>query len=169
MNFKTIRSEIVATSVYARGEQVGVNVPVILPAITPETVTVQAAGGKIVLPIWQQLTAMEATVTLKGLDDSFLKSITPRPFDLIVNSVQTAIEADGTSDYDSIKAYMRVIPKSAPAVTAATSAVIENKLAFSVLSYKLEVNGQVYLDIDVPKGRCIIDGNDYMDKVRSLI
>ena len=116
MKFQELKGACIASSVYAKGEQIGYNIPIKLPEVTPVIVEIQAAGGKLELPVWQQVEAMEASITKTGVSKEFLESLTPEPFDLISNVAQQSVSADGTSTAQHIKAFMRVIPKSAPGV-----------------------------------------------------
>lgn len=169
MKFQELKGACIASSVYAKGEQIGYNIPIKLPEVTPVIVEIQAAGGKLELPVWQQVEVMEASITKTGVSKEFLESLTPEPFDLISNVAQQSVSADGTSTAQHIKAFMRVIPKSAPGVEITAGEASENELPFTVLSYQLYVDGNKYLDIDVVKGVCWINGKDYSESIRSML
>lgn len=169
MTFKDLKGAYIATSVYAAGDQIGVNIPVTLPEITPVTAEIQAAGGKIELPVWQKVEAMEASITLTGIDKNFLRAMTPEPFDLIINIAQQSVAADGSSSVDHIKVFLRVVPRSAPSLAVTPDESGENELPFSVLSYQLYLNGEKLFEIDVLKGKCLINGKDYSKAIHSIL
>lgn len=169
MNYQALKAECVASSVYASGEQVGTNIKVTLPEVTPQIIEVNAAGGKLEIPVWQQLSAMEASITKEGLDKAFLESIKPEAFDLIVNIVQKSVDSDGTSKHEHVKVFLRVIPKGIPSFDITPGEQGEKQIAFSVLSYQLSVEGKAYMHIDVLKGKCEINGKDYMSDVVSML
>ena len=169
MNFQALKAECIATSVYASGVYGGRNLKVTLPEVTPQTIEVNAAGGKLELPIWQQLAAMEASISKEGLDKSFLEAIKPEAFDLIINIVQKSVDADGTAAYEHVKVFMRVIPKGIPGMDITPGEQGEKQISFTVLSYQLSVDGTTYLHIDVVKGKCEVNGKDYMSEVNSML
>lgn len=169
MNFQALKAECIATSAYASGVQVGRNLKVTLPEVTPVTIEVNAAGGKLELPIWQQLEAMEASLSKEGLDKSFLETIRPEAFDLIFNIVQKSVDADGTATYEHVKVFLRVIPKGIPGMDMTPGEQGDKQISFSVLSYQLSVEGKTFLHIDVVKGKCEVNGKDYMNEVNSML
>lgn len=169
MNYQPLLGDCIASSVYANGEQRGLNVQCSLPEISYATIETQAAGGKLELPVPQQIQAMEASVTKNGMDDSFLAMIKPEPFDLIINVAQKVTESDGTSKHSHIKSFLRVIPKGIPAHEFNPGENSDRQITFSVLSFRQLVDGQEILNIDVPKGICSIGGTDYMSDIRSML
>lgn len=169
MTFQDLSGAVIATSVYASGTQIAGNIPVKLPEITPKLVEITAAGGTLEIPVWQLIDAMESSISKTGLDKSYAQVITPEAFDLIINIVQQSVSADGTTTPQHIKAYQRVIPKSAPGLELTPGESGENEITFSVLSYQLYLDGSKVLDIDVPKGICFVGGKDYSEGVRNML
>ncbi len=169
MNIQNLKGAVMATSVYAAGVQIGVNVNVTLPTITPASAEVTAAGGTINLPVTSKIEAMECTVTKTGIDKAWLQAVKPEAFDLIVNIVQQNIAPDGKTTPEHIKAFMRVVPSAVNGLDASYGEVSENELTFSVLSYKLTVNGETYTHVDPVKGLFIVKGYDYNDDIKSML
>lgn len=169
MKVTALKGAVLATSVYSGGSQIGVNVTISLPEVTPATTEVTAAGGTLELPVLNKLDAMEATVTKQGIGAAWLNALKPEPVDLIANIVQQSVSADGTSTPQHIKAYLRAVPKTIPAVEATYGEALEGDITFSVLSYKLTKDGKTYLHIDPVKGIYKVNGKDYAEQVRAMI
>lgn len=169
MKIQELKGAILATSVYCGGVQIGVNVAVTLPEVLPETTEVTAAGGTVELPVYSKLQGMEATVTKQGIDKAWLKAVTPDPQDLIVNIVQQSVSPDGISTPEHIKAFLRVVPKGSPGVEASYGEASENEIAYTVLSYRLTVNGSTFLHADPVKAIYEVNGKDYMGNIKSML
>ncbi len=169
MKIQNLKGAILATSVYAGGTQIGVNIAGTLPEVAPETTEVTAAGGIIELPVLSKLQAMEASITKQGIDAAWLKALQPEPFDLIMNFVQQSVSPDGTSSIDHIKAFMRVVPKVIPGIEGTYGEASENEITFSVFNYRLTVNGSTYLHADPVNGIYKVNGKDYMSKITSML
>ncbi len=169
MNIQNLKGAVMATSVYAAGTQIGVNVHITLPTLTPTSAEVTAAGGTINLPITSKIEAMECTITKTGIDKEWLKAVKPEAFDLIANIVQQSVAPDGRTTPDHIKAYMRVAPSAINGLEASYGETSENELTYSVLSYKLTVNGETYTHVDPVKGFFIVGGHDYNDAIKSML
>ncbi len=169
MNIQNLRGAILASSVYANGTQIGVNCHVVLPVVAPTSAELTAAGGLINMPVHSKVEAMTCTVTKTGLDKEWLAAAKPEAFDLIANIVQQSVAPDGTTKPEHIKAYMRVVGSALNGLDATYGEVSETELPFSVLSYKLTVDGETYMHVDPVKGLFIVAGKDYNDGIRSML
>lgn len=169
MKVTSLKGAVLATSIYSGGSQIGVNVTISLPEVTPSTTEVTAAGGTLELPVLTKLDAMEASLTKQGIDSEWLKALKPEPMDIIANIVQQSVAPDGTSTPQHIKAYLRAVPKTMPAIEATYGEAIEGEITFSVLSYKLTSDGSTFLHIDPVKGIYKVNGKDYAAKVKAMI
>lgn len=169
MKIQNLKGAILATSVYCGGKQIGVNVTITLPEVTPETTEANAAGGTIELPVCSKIAAMESTVSKQGVDPEWLQTLSHDPQELIANIVQQSVSPDGTSTTDHIKAFMRVALKSIPGIEASYGEASENELPFSVFSYRLVINGRTYLHADPVNAIYKVNGKDYMSKITSML
>lgn len=169
MRVQDLKGAVAATSVYFNGRQLAVNATVSLPNPTPTISEVTAAGGTVEIPVHSKIDPMECTITLHGVDKAWLNAITPEPGDLIVNIVQTSVSANGVSEPEHIKAYMRAVNKTEPGIEASYGENIEPELVFSVLSYRQTVNGETYRHFDPIKGIYKVNGKNYADKITAMI
>lgn len=169
MNTELLKLSCVASSVYKGSDLVGRNVTITLPAVTPATVDVMAAGGTITMPIWQRIGAMETTVSTQGIDDQYAALVTPEPFDLVYNIVQQAVQSDGTSKSEHIKTFSRVIPKVQPGFDLKPGEQADIKIPYSVLSYRVVKDGKEILNVDIPNGKLEVNGKNYMDDINSML
>lgn len=168
MDVKDLKGAVLASSIYIDGKQVAVNATVTLPEITPATVEVMAAGGTIEMPVFSKLEAMEAAVTLQGINGDVLKMLTPERHRLTCNIVQQSVGAD-SSKAEHVKANMEVIPKTVPAIEATYGEASETELTFAVLSLKLSVGGKVVLHVDPVKGIYKVNGTNFTKAITSMI
>ena len=168
MDIKDLKGAVLASSIYIDGKQVAVNATITLPEITPATTEVMGAGGTIELPVFSKLEAMEASITLPGINGDVLKMLSPERHTLTANIVQQSVGAD-KSKAEHIKATLEVVPKTVPAIEATYGEAAETEHAFSVLSYKLAVGGKVVLKADPVKGIYKVNGRDYMNDIKKMI
>lgn len=169
MKIEALKGAVQATSVYFNGKQLGVNASVTLPQPTPAIAEITAPGGTVEVPVHTKIDPMACTVTLMGVDKAWLQAITPEPGDLIINIVQTSVGADGVSKPEHIKAYIRAVRKTPPAIEATYGESMETEIEFSALSYKLTVDGTTYLHVDPVKGIYKENGTDYASKITAMI
>ena len=169
MKIQNLKGAILATSIYSGGKQIGVNLTITLPEVTPETTEANAAGGTIELPVCSKIAAMETTISKQGIAPEWLQTLSHDPVELIANIVQQSVSPDGTSSVDHIKVFMRAALKNIPGIEASYGETSENELVFSVLSYRLTVNGRTYLHADPVNGIYKVNGKDYMGEIKSLL
>lgn len=168
MDVKDLKGAVLASSVYLDGKQIAVNATLSLPAITPSTTEVTAAGGVVELPVFTKLEAMEATLTLPGINSETMKLMTPERKQLTANIVQQSVGAE-SSKAEHVKASLVVVPKSLPGIEATYGEASESEHTFSVLSYKLSVGGKVIIHVDPVKGVYKVNGKDYSKEITALI
>lgn len=168
MDIKDLKGAILASSVYIDGKQAAVNAALTLPEITPSTVEIMAAGGTIEVPVFSKLEAMEASITLQGINGDVLDQLTPERHWLTCNLVQQSVGADA-SKAEHVKATLIVIPKTVPSIEATYGEASETEITFSVLAYKLTVDGKVRLHVDPVKGYYKVNGKNYGKEITSLI
>lgn len=168
MQVKDMKGAILASSVYLGGKQIAVNASLTLPEVTPATVEVMAAGGTIELPVHSKIEAMEASITLQGINGEALGLLTPERKRLTANLVQQSVGAD-SSKAEHVKATLEVVPKTVPSIEATYGEASETEHTFSVLSYKLSVAGKVVLHVDPVKGIYKVNGTDYAKDIKAML
>lgn len=169
MKLSNLKGALIATAVYIDGEQRGMNNTVKLPEISPKTSEIPAAGGTIDFPVWQQIQAMELSVTFHGVSKDLLQSLKPNGCDIMINLAQQDIALDGSTTPEGIKVMARVIPKVIPSIEATPGEPSQPEVTFTVLNYKLYLNGETYCDIDPVNYKCVINGVDLSEKVKALL
>lgn len=169
MNIDAFRGAVLAESVYAGDKLIAHNTSITLPDITPTTADLTTPGGIIAMTNFHKLESMECTVSKHGIDAEWLASIKPEAFDLIANIVQQKTVHDGSYTPEHIKVYLRVIPKSIAGGDFAWGDNIERDLSFEVISYKVTVNGETYLNVDKPNGIFEVNGKDYNADIRAML
>lgn len=168
MDIKDMKGAIMASAVYIDGVQVAVNATLSLPEITPATIEVLAAGGTLELPVYSKVEAMEASLTLQGVNGEAIKLMTPERHRLTANLVQQSVGTE-KNKAEHIKATLEVMPKTFPAIEATYGEAMELEHTYSVLSYKLAVGGKVILHVDPVKGIFKQNGKDYAKEITAMI
>lgn len=169
MNIESLKGAVMADSVYVGGVQIGHNCEIKLPEVTYAKTEVKGASGIIELPIYSKTEAMECSVSTSGIDEGWLASIKPEPFDLIANIVQQSVAPDGTQTPQHFKAFLRVAPNGIPALEASYGESMDTERTFSVFSYRLDVDGKTRFKIDPIKGNVEIGGKNYADSVSKML
>lgn len=168
MDVKDLKGAVLASSVYIDGKQAAVNATLTLPEVTPATVEIMAAGGTVEVPVFTKLEAMEASITLQGINGDVLDMLTPDRHRLTCNLVQQSVGADA-SKAEHVKAVLVVIPKTLPSIEATYGEASETEITFSVLAYKLTVGGKKVLHVDPVKGYYYVNGTNYGKDITKLI
>lgn len=159
------------TSVYTdQGKTlIGRNVDVTLPNPDFGSVEPRTAGGVATFAITSFLNSMEMTITKQGIDDAWISLCDMDSKEITINISQQSVDnnAGGINGSEHIQAIVTAASKNIPSVTATPGEIMESEISFNVYSYKLFRDGQLYLHLDPLKGKCIINGKDYMEAVNS--
>lgn len=143
-----------------------------LPALEALTETLKGSGinGEIDSPLQGHYAAMSLTLTWKTVSPEALALAEARAHDIVVRSSQQQWDgAQGKYVQQGMKASMRVIPKNTSPGKVAIGETTGTANEFSVIAYKLEVDEQVLVDIDVVNFKAIINGVDQLAAVRKNI
>ena len=169
MNLTNINGAIQRTSVYVDGNLLAFNTTVTLPDITPTLSELLGAGGTFEMPVYSKLEPMECTVNVSGTSNPLFSACKPGKHELQVNLPQAVVKTDGSFSNAHIKAYLTVLPKMIPGGDYAWGEVKENSITFSVVSYKITVDGETKFDVNVLSGDFEVDGSDVNENVKQMV
>lgn len=165
-----IRGPVNGTTVYINGELKARNTGITLPEVTHVLATVQAAGGEIEVPIYGLIESMETTVKKIGADYGLAGMLAMSQNTYEFRWAQQVTKADGSTDVEGCKAFIRGVPKVAmPPIEATVGESIELDIPLATTRYQLFVDGKELCMIDKVAGICRIGGIDYSEKVDSLL
>ncbi len=157
------------TSVYTdKGKtQVGRNMDVTLPNPEFASVEPRTAGGVSSFAVTSFLNSMEMTITMQGVNDAWINLCDTDTKEITINISQQSVDnnAGGINGSEHIQAIVTAASKNIPAITATPGEIMESEISFNVYSYKLFRDGKMYLHLDPLKGKCIINGKDFMKEV----
>ena len=166
--FINIKGAVLADTVYSDGELVAKDVTVTLPSVNYMTAE-HKAMGTIELPMLGQIEAMEASVTKKGYDAGLATLAQPTAKNLEIRFVQDVITAEGVSQPEGCKAFLRAVPKTLPGSDLEPGATGDTQVTFAVTRYQLIVGGKELCLVDQLKGIQRINGKDYAKSINSLL
>lgn len=169
MNIDSYRGSVLASTVYAGDQCIGVNVNVSLPDVSASTADLTTLGGIVSMPNFHKIDSMEVTITKHGIDKGWMAAIKPEAFDLIINIAQQRVSLEGNSAPEHVKAYLHVLPKTIAGGDFNWGDNIEKDLTFEVLSYKLTVNGESALHVDKLNGIFKVGSVDYNEAVHAML
>ncbi|MCM1040425.1 MAG: phage major tail tube protein [Ruminococcus sp.] len=165
-----IRGPVNADTTYVDGQLVARNTTVTLPEVTHVTATIQTALGEHELPLYGLVDSMESTIKKIGTDEGLAKMLMMQQNTFEHRWVQQVTKADGSSSVEGCKAFIRGIPKIAvPSFEVNPGDSIEVDVPLSVTRYQLFIGGKEICLIDKLAGICRINGEDYAEKVNSLL
>ncbi len=163
-----MKGPIVADTVYADNQLCAKDVSVQLPAITPLVGDFQAMGT-MSLPIVGLIESMELTITKIGVDLGLGRLARLQKQNLEFRWVQNVVKADGTTQPEGCKAFIRAVPKSIPGPALEIGSATENELTYEVTRYQLFVGGVELILVDRLSQILRINGIDYYSKIQSML
>ena len=166
--FINIKGAVLADTVYSDGELVAKDVNVTLPSVNYMTAE-HKAMGTVELPMLGQIEAMEASVTKKGYDAGLATLAQPEAKNLEIRFVQDVVTAEGVSQPEGCKAFLRAVPKTLPGSDLEPGATGDTQVTFAVTRYQLIVGGKELCLVDQLKGIQRINGKDYAKSINSLL
>ncbi|MGG1442172.1 phage major tail tube protein [Brevibacillus laterosporus] len=157
-------------SVYLNGnEYVGV-ADVDLPDLESMTETISGAGinGDIDSPILGHFGSMTATINWRVLENANFKLARQEVHHIdFRGSLQVIDKQIGTFDHVPVKVTIRGIPKNTPLGSFAVGSTMDNSNELEVIYIKILYNGETKVEIDKFNFICVIDGTDFLAKVRT--
>jgi len=115
------------------------------------------------------LEAMEATIKWTYPDnDAQIALANPfQPVELMIRSNKMVLENDAVVDNQPVTIYLRALPTKHPGGSFKAKEAVEVEHTFAVNRYKLEVNGEEIIEIDVPNNIFRIGGEDILSDYRT--
>ncbi len=166
--FTTKRTAIEANSIYDGGKLQLTDSKVTLPEITTQTADVQMMGTAS-LPLLGLLEDMEATITKTGIDKKSTTLSKPGVHDIEVRWVQDVVSSGGKTTQEGCKAFLKCIPKTlGPAADLEIGSTPEHDIPYTVLRYRLVVNGEEVLLVDRTAGKIKVNGKDIVNYKKYL-
>lgn len=166
--FTTKRTAVEASTVYDKNKLQLTDAKVTLPEITAQTADVQIMGTAS-LPLLGLLEDMEATISKTGIDKKSTTLTKPGVHDIEVRWVQDVVKSDGATKQEGCKAFLKCIPKTiGPAADIEVGSIPEHDIAYTVLRYRLVVNGEEILLVDRTAGKLKVNGKDVVNYKKYL-
>ncbi len=163
-------SKVYNANIYLNGENlVGQAKELDLPKIKPKFADVQGLGlyGEAEVPIG--LEKMEARIMMNSVYPEFIKAVSnPKKANvLIARSTITQYGQDGVIEDLPLKAELRGFFKESDTGKFKKAEGVEAEATMSVIYYKLEVNGQVLVEIDVFNNIYKVDGENILQDFKN--
>ncbi|WP_110933811.1 phage major tail tube protein [Paenibacillus bouchesdurhonensis] len=140
-----------------------------LPDLESLSETISGAGiaGEIESPTIGQFASMSATINWRVLERLNFKLARQESQHIdFRGSIQSHNSAAGMYDQIPIRVTIRGLPKNTPLGSLAVGATMDNSNELEVTYIKILYDGETVVEIDKFNFICIIDGVDYLAKVR---
>ncbi len=112
---------------------------------------------------------MDSTLKFTGVDKTALKLTAGRGVNLVIASAIQQLNDDGNVDYVPMFATIKGTIKSHKLSPITRQGKLEPEIDINLSYYKLEINNVNLYEIDQANAVCMIDGNDLMAGVKSII
>lgn len=159
VQFMDIVGAVVGTSAYVDNVQVGRDVALRLPTLTPATVDVKAMGT-FTIAVWQLLENMEAAITKIGHDKGLKAALSPVPKNYEFRWVQTVTDANGNTRNVGCKAFIRASANVANGADIVVGEAPETEIPLTATSYRLVIDGEDYHNVNRLANKLVIAGVD---------
>lgn len=167
---KQIPDKLTNFTAYRNGnEYLGV-VDVELPDLEMMTETLSGAGiaGEMDLPNIGHFASMSTTINWRVLERANFKLARLEVQQLdFRGSIQTFDSGSGTFKHDPVKVTIRGLPKNTPLGSLGVGKSMDNSNELEVIYIKVLINNVTVVEIDKMNYICVIDGVDYLAKVRA--
>lgn len=148
-NFVNKTSVVEGTSVYVGEKIVGNDLTVTLPEVTAVTADISGLMGTVSIPLLHRLEDMELAISKEGLDANSAILTSPGKKDITVKWAYDSIDSGGNVTVKGAKAIMSVVSKTiSPGFDLEPGETSEGDLTFSVLVYRLYLDGKLVLQIN---------------------
>ena len=141
-----------------------------LPDLESMTETISGAGiaGEIDSPILGHFSSMTVTINWRVLENASFKLARQEVHHIdFRGSIQRINKKTGTYDQVPVKVTVRGLPKNTPLGSLAKGSTMDNSNELEVVYLKVMYDGKTVVEIDKFNYVCMIDGVDYLAKVRS--
>lgn len=172
-NIVNVPEVINAFNAYHNGNVlVGVSGEVQLPSLQAITETVSGAGiaGEYETGVIGNYGSIEQEVPFRLMEENVFALMKPQePVDLTFRaSQQSTVKATGALDYKGMRIVERGRFKSFNGGKLQTGKTQDAALTLEVLYYLVELDGNTLLEYDKLNSKFVVNGEDLMEKVRSL-
>ena len=140
-----------------------------LPEIEQLTDTLKGAGiaGEIDVPTVGHIAAMSMTINWRTVTGDLIALSAPKAHQLDLRATQQHFDTStGLLKNVAVKHVVSVVPKKLSIGKLETAAATDSSNEFSVMYYKLLLDGEVKIEIDPLNYIYYIDGVDYLAEVR---
>lgn len=132
-----------------------------------ETISGSGIGGSIGVVYPGQLEEMTMSISFKTADEGFARLMSPVAHTIEIRADQLAENpATGEQEHQLVKHVLRVKPTANKYGTIAPASPTDSSCDFTVGYWKTVIDGQVIQELDPINMICIVNGVDYMQKIR---
>ncbi len=169
---KTVNYKLKATNSDGKLEVIDDSADIQLPSIEKLTDTIKGAGilGEVDLPSFGQIASM--TLVINNRADTEQYAHLSRPGQINIEIVWVTDRFDSTQSNVGLiqnKAFMTVINKKYDMGKIETNASSDGSSEFEVLTIRKVVDGKEVLLIDKFNYKYVVNGVDYMEKLRAAL
>lgn len=133
-----------------------------------ESITGAGIAGEVDSPTLGHYGPMSMTLKWRTSEPQALKLLAPKSHAIeLRGSIQRWNASAGEFETTALKVVTRAVPKSSPLGTLTPGGAQEPSAEFSVRYIKVFLDGKTYLEVDPINFICVIDGVDYLAKVRT--
>jgi P2 family phage contractile tail tube protein len=164
-----ISERLVNFRVYDDGNDLLGVASVDLPELSAMTDTVSGAGvaGEVESPVLGHFGSMETTITWRTIEPAAMKLAEQGAHPVEVRGSQQSYDAaSGKVSTVPVRAVLRLIPKSISLGTFEPGSTTDTETTFETVYIKLYVDKKAIVEIDKYNFKCVINGVDYLEKVR---
>ncbi|NTU28850.1 phage major tail tube protein [Brevibacillus sp. HB1.1] len=169
---KQVSEKLISYRVYKDGKDFLGTADVTLPSLEYLTETVKGAGiaGEVDSPTIGNFGSMGLTLNWRTIEADAIRLAAPQAHALDFWGAQQVFDqSSGKYDSVAVKVSVRAIPKKFDIGKFEPGATTDSSSEFEVIYLKLSHNDRVLLEIDKYNYICVIDGVDYLAKVRSQL
>lgn len=156
--------------IYLDGKDLLGSADVQLPDLEPMKETVKGAGiaGEVESPVLGHFSPMTTTITWRIPVGHVITLAQPKSHLIdIRGSEQMYDSAAGEYKTVPLKVVMKIAPKKTAIGKLATGSPTDTSSEFGVTYIKILIDGKAVVEIDIYNFICMIDGEDYLESVRS--
>lgn len=169
---KTIQYKVKGDDQNGKMVEISDTADVQLPDIEKMTDTVKGAGilGEIDMPTLGQIGSMGCTINFRADNQHCALLARPGFIKLEIIWVNETVDSTlGKTETQQNKAFMTVMNKKFGTGKIEVGASMESSMEFEVLSYRKVVNGIETMLLDKLNFKFVINGVDYMEKVKNAL
>ena len=169
---KQVSEKLINYRVYRGGTEYLGTADVTLPSLEYLTETVKGAGiaGEVDSPTIGNFASMSCALNWRTIEPAAVRLAAPQAHAIdFWGSQQVFNTSSGEYDSVGVKVSVRAIPKKYDLGKLEPGATTDSASEFEVIYIKLSHNEKVLLEIDKYNYKCVIDGVDYLAKVRSQL